>query len=169
MRVGLFRWGLIITSFLLGATAQAETVRSDNTNCRAAPRATSPVLGTLRRGEEFAVISASDGWSYVDPLSLPACWVRSDLIARDVSGWTSSSIGGRDLSGDTISRRSAPAKLMGKSSATPKARPSSSRTRSRSNGLQGGGSCPCGGGSVCVGPRGGRYCITSGGNKRYGV
>ena len=31
------------------------------------------------------------------------------------------------------------------------------------------GSCPCNGGDVCVGPRGGRYCITSGGNKRYGV
>jgi hypothetical protein len=31
------------------------------------------------------------------------------------------------------------------------------------------GDCPCNGGRVCVGPRGGRYCITSGGNKRYGV
>jgi hypothetical protein len=31
------------------------------------------------------------------------------------------------------------------------------------------GSCPCNGGDVCVGPRGGRYCITGGGNKRYGV
>lgn len=31
------------------------------------------------------------------------------------------------------------------------------------------GECPCNGGNVCVGPRGGRYCITSGGNKRYGV
>jgi hypothetical protein len=31
------------------------------------------------------------------------------------------------------------------------------------------GSCPCNGGDVCIGPRGGRYCITSGGNKRYGV
>jgi hypothetical protein len=30
-------------------------------------------------------------------------------------------------------------------------------------------SCPCSSGSVCIGPRGGRYCITSGGNKRYGV
>lgn len=28
--------------------------------------------------------------------------------------------------------------------------------------------CPCSGGDVCIGPRGGRYCITSGGNKRYG-
>lgn len=31
------------------------------------------------------------------------------------------------------------------------------------------GDCPCNGGRVCVGPRGGRYCITSGGKKRYGV
>ncbi len=31
------------------------------------------------------------------------------------------------------------------------------------------GACPCNGGDVCVGPRGGRYCVTSGGNKRYGV
>lgn len=31
------------------------------------------------------------------------------------------------------------------------------------------GSCPCSGSNVCIGPRGGRYCITSGGNKRYGV
>lgn len=28
-------------------------------------------------------------------------------------------------------------------------------------------SCPCSGSKVCVGPRGGRYCITSGGKKRY--
>lgn len=28
-------------------------------------------------------------------------------------------------------------------------------------------SCSCGSGSVCTGPRGGRYCVTSGGNKRY--
>lgn len=30
-----------------------------------------------------------------------------------------------------------------------------------------GGSCPCSGSFNCTGPRGGRYCITSGGNKRY--
>ncbi|WP_249307423.1 MULTISPECIES: hypothetical protein [Pseudomonas syringae group] len=27
--------------------------------------------------------------------------------------------------------------------------------------------CGCGGGNFCYGPRGGHYCITSGGNKRY--
>ena len=29
------------------------------------------------------------------------------------------------------------------------------------------GICPCSGYNICIGPRGGRYCITSGGNKRY--
>lgn len=29
------------------------------------------------------------------------------------------------------------------------------------------GGCPCSGSRNCTGPRGGRYCITSGGNKRY--
>ena len=27
--------------------------------------------------------------------------------------------------------------------------------------------CPCSGSDNCVGPRGGIYCITNGGNKRY--
>jgi hypothetical protein len=30
-------------------------------------------------------------------------------------------------------------------------------------------SCACSGHNVCIGPRGGRYCITSVGNKKYGV
>jgi hypothetical protein len=36
-------------------------------------------------------------------------------------------------------------------------------------GVSSDGRCPCNGGKVCVGPRGGRYCITSSGKKRYGV
>lgn len=31
------------------------------------------------------------------------------------------------------------------------------------------GDCSCRAHNVCYGPRGGRYCLTSGGNKRYGV
>lgn len=52
------------------------------------------------------------------------------------------------------------------------------KRRRRIRGMSGGagargtaddGKCPCNGGKVCVGPRGGRYCITSSGGKRYGV
>lgn len=28
--------------------------------------------------------------------------------------------------------------------------------------------CSCGSGKICIGPRGGRYCITASGTKRYG-
>ncbi|MNE97115.1 hypothetical protein D3C80_1954150 [compost metagenome] len=38
----------------------------------------------------------------------------------------------------------------------------------QTNGYSGGG-CSCSGGNVCYGSRGGRYCITSGGHKRYGI
>jgi len=43
------------------------------------------------------------------------------------------------------------------------------RIRRSAPSYYGGGSCPCSGSNICIGPRGGRYCITSGGNKRYGV
>ena len=60
-----------------------------------------------------------------------------------------------------------------------KPRKSTSGRRSRARGLAGGlpstkseansgEGCACGSGKVCVGPRGGRYCITSSGRKRYG-
>lgn len=45
---------------------------------------------------------------------------------------------------------------------------SSSRRRAPQR-LYDSGGCPCSGSNICIGPRGGRYCITSGGNKRYGV
>lgn len=53
--------------------------------------------------------------------------------------------------------------------AKPARRASYPRSYYGSRGTSDSGECPCNGGNVCVGPRGGRYCITSGGKKRYGV
>lgn len=57
------------------------------------------------------------------------------------------------------------------SAAPPQSKPGSSRAAppapSSRPVARSGSSCPCGTGSVCTGPRGGRYCMTSGGNKRY--
>jgi hypothetical protein len=68
--------------------------------------------------------------------------------------------------------RDTPRPAAGRSARSSEARPGrsgrSSPTRSRRS-RSTGGSCPCSGPNVCIGPRGGRYCITSGGNKRYGV
>lgn len=49
-------------------------------------------------------------------------------------------------------------KTTGSRSTSPKTKPPVRTTSSY---------CPCSGNNYCVGPRGGHFCITSGGNKRY--
>lgn len=41
------------------------------------------------------------------------------------------------------------------------------RSSSNNSSSNGSSECPCSGSNNCVGSRGGTYCITSGGNKRY--
>lgn len=65
---------------------------------------------------------------------------------------------------DTVSQANAWQEARGRSGSS---RRSSSR-RSYSNSSFTSDDCSCSGGNVCIGPRGGRYCITAGGNKRYG-
>lgn len=62
------------------------------------------------------------------------------------------------------------AEAVGKQAARERAR-AGSRAESEGSGYRSGkgGGCSCAGGNVCYGSRGGRYCITSGGNKRYGI
>ncbi|MEE5153003.1 hypothetical protein V2J87_16820 [Pseudomonas alliivorans] len=50
---------------------------------------------------------------------------------------------------------------------TIKASPSRRLPQTGSSGGYSGSDCSCVGGNFCYGPRGGHYCITSGGNKRY--
>ena len=67
--------------------------------------------------------------------------------------------------------------FIGSGSAASRIRSGSTRSHTRKSRAgrkarsydSGGSSCPCSGRNICIGPRGGRYCITSGGNKRYGV
>ena len=72
-------------------------------------------------------------------------------------------------SGEWMKVRTTAGDAWGSSSYTsryrPPPRPRNTPPAQRSYGV----SCPCSGSNVCIGPRGGRYCITSGGNKRYGV
>ena len=45
--------------------------------------------------------------------------------------------------------------------------PEGSASKSSAPAAESSGGCPCGSGVLCTGPRGGRYCITSGGSKSY--
>jgi len=98
------------------------------------------VVGKISGGSSVQVYEEKGGWSRISAAGvIPALWVASRMLCTG----------------------------SGCYSAVPARLPAESLRRSRSNFIDG--SCPCSGARVCVGPRGGRYCITSGGRKRYGV
>lgn len=98
----------------------------------------------IQKGKSYDVGPAKDGWAAVNNGGQEV-WARAWLFASSCNP----TVGGSAKAGSA----------KGQSSTAP----SKNLSTSPSSG------CPCGGGNVCVGPRGGRYCITSGGNKRYGV
>jgi hypothetical protein len=161
-------------------------VTSSTLNCRSAPRTTASVLSRLSRGEEVAILSRSAGWAYVDPAAGAACWVSSRYVAEEapvLGAYGSPTFSGSQSSASgrlRVAPRGRPRAVRGQAPGPRLGNPlqgSSTRRRSKASGRGSrarggssvGGSCPCSGSNVCVGPRGGRYCITSGGNKRYGV
>lgn len=114
---------------------------------RSEPSSTGTVVGTLHRGETVKVLRRSGEWLQVAK-GATQVWIAASHVrakAPDRQGF---------LSTQAPNRHHGPAK-------------SHKRKSSGSSGFDEG--CPCGGSRVCVGPRGGRYCITSASNKRYGV
>jgi hypothetical protein len=131
------------------------TVTAARADCRAQPAAKAPVVVRLVRGARLEVLERRDPWVKVSPTG-EACWVA----VSQINGASSSDGAPAALYAPRANDR--PTTVRPRSS-TPISRPR------RSTGLYGAGSCPCGSGNICIGPRGGRYCITSGGNKRYGM
>lgn len=133
-------------------------VTAASLNCRATGSSSATRIEALSEGMSVGVVDEAGGWSLLDrPTS---CWVNSSYLAttprpaqpqRFASTGGSSRSSGYSSSGST--RRSS----------------GSSSTRRSAYSNPDAGTCPCRGNRVCIGPRGGRYCITSGGNKRYGV
>lgn len=174
--VSAFRTLVVFAAFSFSSTAMASYVTADSVNCRASPATSARVVAKLSKGQSVSVTEGGGGWSR---LASPSCWVSSRFLSEDFVAQSSqrSTRSGYDTSRDSAvraSRRQSSSNLYNFGSSTPKkARKSAKRSKSRRSSGSGsygsGGSCPCSGGSVCIGPRGGRYCITSGGNKRYGV
>lgn len=166
---------LLLRMLALGLTAPAmATTTSANLNCREAPDATSRVVTQIPRGTPVQVVGRANGWSL---LSSDDCWVLSRYLIDDTS---SAANRFNDQPAERVTRpahvrtrsyRDRPiakprVSIQGRQSAWKNPR----RSSRRSSGYNfGGSSCPCSGSNICIGPRGGRYCITSGGNKRYGV
>lgn len=107
---------------------------------RSEPSTGGSIVGRFARGDSARVVDRSGDWLKVATAAGATAWIASRYVGT-----------------------SPPAR--------PQAQPLMSRPRPKHSprGPYGGMSCPCSGSHVCIGPRGGRFCITSGGNKRYGV
>lgn len=125
-------------------------------NCRAEGSASAASVRKFSASDAVGVIEESGGWSRVS--GSPTCWVKSSYLSETR----------RVIS---PGRQAAPQRAYSSSAASRSSSSGSSSSTPRRSTRQGGyaGTCPCSGSNVCIGPRGGRFCITSGGNKRYGV
>ncbi|WP_434674476.1 SH3 domain-containing protein [Pseudomonas sp. R1-15] len=99
------------------------------------------VISKLQRGDNVQVFEKRNEWVRISIDGQPARWLSSKRLC----------------SGSNCYVRTQPKSL--RPAPQPAYRPATEYSSS----------CPCSSGNVCIGPRGGRYCITSGGNKRYGV
>lgn len=130
------------TSAPKDSSSSSNYITGSGVAARDAPSSSSRVLRTLTKGESVTVISRKKGWVKVAGKGV-TYWVRSKHISF------ASNAGIR-------SKRTRSASL------------SHTKKHSRRSSFASSGSCPCGSGHICIGPRGGRFCMTSGGNKEYG-
>lgn len=169
---GVLKW-LVFTASLIASTANATTVTS-NVNCRAQPTPRAAVVAKITAGTDVSVEQRRDAWSLIRHAPRN-CWVVSRYLGEQTTA---------DANRESLSQTRA-ASQRARTNSVRVSRPSrhssfwtspphrsprrQSRARRAPNYNYGGGTCPCSGRNICVGPRGGRYCITSGGNKRYGI
>lgn len=126
----------------LYATPKIRYVGPSTLNVRNQPKS-GVIIEKLKRGKKVEVYDEVNGWSLIS--SSQQKWVSSEHLCTTAN-----------CVDNTRWIYTAPTQ-QNKSKTT-------TRRASRSSYI---GGCPCSSSSNCYGPRGGRYCITSGGNKRY--
>ena len=160
--------------------SQPAYVAARSLNCRREPDGSAVVAEGLSRDDQVVVAERRGDWARLTRVR-GDCWVSNSFLAEaprgDASGSSSLTTGTQALmssgTGSTVAAAgtgyvAGKAVASGRRHAVSKRR-GASRSRRGSGGAYSGSGCPCSGSQVCIGPRGGRYCITSGGNKRYGV
>ncbi|MFC3554671.1 SH3 domain-containing protein [Alcaligenes endophyticus] len=107
-------------------------------NIRSSPNG--KIISSLKHGAKVIIYSEEGSWSKISGNDSPDLWVSNSHLCEY-----------SDCSDQPKWKPAPPPPL---------------RTITRSTPQYSSG-CSCSSGNNCYGPRGGRYCITSGGNKRY--
>ena len=121
-------------------------VSASSLNCRLQPEPAAPIVTQFARNTIVEAGVTQDGWTSVKS-SADLCWVVSKFLTLDRT----------PIAKPT--KQTSPKRRRTRQS-DPRADPSPKHSDDY---------CPCSGTKICVGPRGGRFCITSGKNKRDGV
>lgn len=109
------------------------------------------IISKKQRGDTVSIYETKDGWARIVDSSLDPQWVSFKSLCKDENCYV-------------VKREIKPQNFVHQESSS--SRPSVSKnTSSHSNSYNS--DCSCAVVDYCVGPRGGHYCITSGGNKRY--
>jgi SH3-like domain-containing protein len=124
-------------------TPPSRFVNTNSLNVRSAPNGA--VVARLERGRTVTVFEESAGWTRISAPNATPEWVSAALLCTGENCFapTQASSNGNSLL--AIRHSSRPRRTIVASDSD----------------------CPCSSGRNCFGPRGGRFCITSGGNKRY--
>lgn len=117
-------------------------VNSDSINVRDKPNGA--IIDRLKRGQSVFIYDVSGDWERISKESEPQRWVGSSLLCSYGGCYV-----GKTVKSSTVNRATSYT-------------PATSKKQTYSVG-----GCSCGTGNYCYGPRGGRYCYTSGGNKSY--
>lgn len=136
--------------------ARALFVIANSLNCRAQASATAAVVGKRARGEALTVLTPGAEWTQVESAN-GACWMATRHLSAASPGLAPAAATIDGSAPRQKARHASVAAARSVSRSMPSARVSSSNA------------CSCASHGVCTGPRGGRYCLTSGGAKRYGV
>lgn len=112
----------------------------------------------LRKGEKYEVGEKQNGWVALN-INGEFAWALESNLATICQPVT-------DTSSRAVRKTEPSAKVVEQRRPQTNTTPNKISTPSKS---ANDGGCPCSGSRVCTGPRGGRYCITNGGSKRYGV
>ena len=151
-------FGVIVACMASVAQAKTFYVDTDLLNVRNEP-ISGQVVEQLKRGEPVEIYKKSDSNSWVNISDNPTApkWVSSNYLCDYEDCYLDSSFG----------QYSQPKDIVSYVNSTPSTKKVSKKTSKSTQSYSYGGSCPCSGVFNCTGPRGGQYCITSGGNKRY--
>lgn len=124
-------------------------VNIETLNVRSNPE-NGEIVERLKRGDTVLIYDRKDNWERLSKEFDNPKWVLSKYLCT----FENCFINGKLNLKNTTTNNSY-------SSTVIKSEPKTKNKNSYFN------SCSCGSGSYCYGPRGGRYCYTSGGNKSY--